>query len=145
MYAVLYFVCTFQFLYAISHAFIILLLSFKIIDWGEENPRIIHEKPMHPKRVTVWCALWSGGVIGPYFFENAAGEAVTVNGVRYREMLSEFFDLNWIILIWMIFGFKRMALHLILLMKQSLYCLPNFLEELLQETVMLIGHQDHVI
>jgi len=58
--------------------------------WGEENPRIIHEKPMHPKRVTVWCALWSGGVIGPYFFENAAGEAVTVNGVRYREMLSEF-------------------------------------------------------
>ena len=38
-----------------------------------------------------------------------------------------------------------MALHLILLMKQSLYCVPNFQAELLQETVMLIGHQDHVI
>ena len=79
------------------------------------------------------------------FFENAAGEAVTVNGVRHRKMLSEFLwpeldniDLDDI-------GFNRMALHLILLMKQSLYCVPNLLEELLQETVMLIGHQDHVI
>lgn len=24
--------------------------------WGAENPRVILEKPMHPPRVTVWCA-----------------------------------------------------------------------------------------
>lgn len=58
--------------------------------WGEENPRLIYERPLHPKRVTVWCALWNSGVIGPYFFENASGEAVTVNGNRYRGMITEF-------------------------------------------------------
>ena len=29
-------------------------------------------------------------MIGPYFFENAAGNAVTVNGVRYRDMITNF-------------------------------------------------------
>lgn len=59
--------------------------------WGAENPRLIQEQPLHPARVTVWCALWAGGVVGPFFFENEAGEAVTVSGVRYREMLTNFF------------------------------------------------------
>ena len=47
---------------------------------------VIHEKPFHAQRATVWCGFWAGGVIGPYFFENDAGNAVTVNGVRYRNM-----------------------------------------------------------
>ena len=25
--------------------------------WGAENPHAYIEKPMHPKRVTVWCTL----------------------------------------------------------------------------------------
>jgi hypothetical protein len=58
--------------------------------WGAENPRVIHEKPLHAQRAAVWCGFWAGGVIGPYFFENDAGNAVTVNGVRYRNMISEF-------------------------------------------------------
>ena len=29
-------------------------------------------------------------IIGPFFFENEQGEAVTVNGDRYRTMLNEF-------------------------------------------------------
>ena len=33
--------------------------------WGNENPRVIVEKPTHPQRVTVCCSLWAGGVIGP--------------------------------------------------------------------------------
>ena len=44
----------------------------------------------HPKRVTVWCGFWSRGIIGPFFFENEQGEAVTVNCDRYRAMLNEF-------------------------------------------------------
>ena len=51
---------------------------------------VIIEKPMHPQRVTVWYGFWYGGIIGPFFFENEQGAAVTVNGERYRVMLNEF-------------------------------------------------------
>ena len=63
--------------------------------WGTESPRVIHEKPLHAQRATVWCGFWAGGVIGPYFFENEAGNAVTVNGVRYRNMITEFLWPQW--------------------------------------------------
>ncbi|CAK1581247.1 unnamed protein product [Parnassius mnemosyne] len=56
--------------------------------WSSENPKAIIEKPLHAQRVTVWCAMWSGGVIGPFLFEDEAGNPVTVNGSRYREMLT---------------------------------------------------------
>lgn len=59
--------------------------------WGTENPHVVGEKPMHPQRVTVWCGFWSGGIIGPFFFENEGGAAVTVNGERYRAMLTDYF------------------------------------------------------
>lgn len=58
--------------------------------WGRENPREIIEKPMHPLRVTVWCGFSANGVLGPHFFENENGEAETVNGERYRQMLNNF-------------------------------------------------------
>ncbi|GFV69922.1 hypothetical protein TNCV_1982891 [Trichonephila clavipes] len=31
------------------------------------------------KKLTVWCALWAGGIISPYFFKNDEGHNVTVN------------------------------------------------------------------
>jgi hypothetical protein len=34
--------------------------------WATENPVVIHEKPLHPERVTVWCAICSTDVIGLY-------------------------------------------------------------------------------
>ena len=40
------------------------------------------------------CGFWSSGIIGPFFFENEHGEAVTVNGDRYRAMLNEFLFTN---------------------------------------------------
>ena len=52
-----------------------------------------HRKPAritHPKRVTVLCDFWSRGIIGPFFFKNEHGEAVTANGDRYRVKLNEF-------------------------------------------------------
>lgn len=52
---------------------------------------MIREKLVLPKRVTVWCALWHSGLIDSNFFKNVTSETVTVNGNRYRKMISEFF------------------------------------------------------
>jgi len=59
--------------------------------WSQANPRALHEKPLHSPKVTVWCAISASGIIGPYFFENETGNAVTVNADRYVEMLQNFF------------------------------------------------------
>ncbi|GFT78225.1 putative DD41D transposase [Trichonephila clavipes] len=59
--------------------------------WNEANPQVYVETPLHPEKLTVWCALWAGGIIGPYFFKNVEGHNVTVNGDRYRNMITNFF------------------------------------------------------
>ncbi|GFW92243.1 putative transposase [Trichonephila clavipes] len=59
--------------------------------WSEANPQVYVETPLHPEKLTVWCALWAGGIIGPYVFENDEGHNVTVNGDRYRAMNTNFF------------------------------------------------------
>ncbi|GFU99960.1 uncharacterized protein TNCV_3525741 [Trichonephila clavipes] len=43
------------------------------------NPRQYVETPLHPETLTVWCALWAGGIIGPYFFKNDEGHNFTNN------------------------------------------------------------------
>ncbi|GFU85619.1 hypothetical protein TNCV_1719101 [Trichonephila clavipes] len=50
--------------------------------WSEANPQVYVETPLHPEKLTVWCALWAGGIIGPYFFKNDEGHKVIVNGVK---------------------------------------------------------------
>ncbi|GFX13791.1 uncharacterized protein TNCV_1718991 [Trichonephila clavipes] len=59
--------------------------------WSEANPQVYVETPLHPEKLTVWCALWAGGIIGPYFFKNDEGHNVTVNGDQYRAMITNFF------------------------------------------------------
>ncbi|GFX03730.1 HTH_Tnp_Tc3_2 domain-containing protein [Trichonephila clavipes] len=59
--------------------------------WSEANPQVYVETPLHPEKLTVSCALWAGGIIGPYFFKNDEGHNVTVNGDRYRAMITNFF------------------------------------------------------
>ncbi|GFX82202.1 putative DD41D transposase [Trichonephila clavipes] len=58
--------------------------------WSEANPQVYVETPLHPEKLTVWCALWAGRIIGPYFFKNDEGHNVTVNGDRYRAMITNF-------------------------------------------------------
>ncbi|GFX52669.1 uncharacterized protein TNCV_3979721 [Trichonephila clavipes] len=75
--------------------------GFKVVDnertlsplrrQSEANPQVYVETPLHPEKLTVWCALWAGGIIGPYFFKNDEGHNVTVNGDRYRAMITNFF------------------------------------------------------
>ncbi|GFW43267.1 uncharacterized protein TNCV_1350301 [Trichonephila clavipes] len=47
--------------------------------WSEANPKVYVETPLHPEKLTVWCTLWAGGIIGPYFFKNDEGHIVTVH------------------------------------------------------------------
>ncbi|GFW75682.1 hypothetical protein TNCV_4428651 [Trichonephila clavipes] len=59
--------------------------------WSEANPQVYVKTPLHPEKLTVWCALWAGGIIGPYFFKNDEGHNVTVNGDWCRAMITNFF------------------------------------------------------
>ncbi|CAG7732149.1 unnamed protein product, partial [Allacma fusca] len=42
--------------------------------WSTENPMIIHEKPLHSAKLTVWMGVAKFGIVGPYVFDE------TVNG-----------------------------------------------------------------
>ena len=114
--------------------------------WGSEKPRAISEKQMHPQQnVTVWCGFWAGGIIGPYFFENETGQAATVNGARYRDMITQFFlpKLDDIDVANMCF--QQTMSHAIQPMKQFNYCMRHFLVVYSLVSVIRIGPLDHVI
>jgi hypothetical protein len=58
--------------------------------WAADNPRQLHERPLHSERVTVWCGIMEFGMIWPYFFEKE--RTVTVTSHRYVEMLCNFLE-----------------------------------------------------
>jgi hypothetical protein len=58
--------------------------------WSDNNPRQLHEKPLHSHEVTVWCGVSTFGIVGPYFFEDENGLAVAVTSQRYVQMLNEY-------------------------------------------------------
>ncbi|GFX12819.1 hypothetical protein TNCV_1975571 [Trichonephila clavipes] len=31
--------------------------------WSEANAQVYVETPLHPEKLTVWCALWAGGIL----------------------------------------------------------------------------------
>ncbi|GFY13461.1 putative transposable element [Trichonephila clavipes] len=31
--------------------------------WSEANPQVYVEIPLNPEKLTVWCALWAGGIL----------------------------------------------------------------------------------
>ncbi|GFX42942.1 DUF4817 domain-containing protein [Trichonephila clavipes] len=55
--------------------------------WSEANPQVYVETPLHPEKLTVWCALWPGGIL----HQNDEGHNITINGDRYRAMITTFF------------------------------------------------------
>jgi hypothetical protein len=57
--------------------------------WAENNPRKLHQGPIHSPRFTICCAVSHLGVVGPYFFEEG-GQTMTVNRNRYSGMLEKF-------------------------------------------------------
>ena len=45
---------------------------------------------LNPDSVHVWCGVWSGGMLGPYFFKDDAGNAATLTAPRYHAMLTSY-------------------------------------------------------
>ncbi|KAK7096852.1 hypothetical protein V1264_003899 [Littorina saxatilis] len=59
--------------------------------WAPNQPHEHIPPPLSREKVTVWCAIGKGGVVGPFFFEDNDGNPVTVNSERYIEMLQRKF------------------------------------------------------
>jgi hypothetical protein len=54
--------------------------------WSAENPRLIHELPLHDEGIGVWCVISAHRITKPIFYNN------TVNATRYvNNILSPFF------------------------------------------------------
>lgn len=53
--------------------------------WAREVPEVLHETDNYGEKVSVWCAISSHGIIGPFFFND------TVNSARYMDMLENTF------------------------------------------------------
>ena len=79
--------------------------------WGSENPKMIIEKPFYPQRVTVWCGFWTGGIIGPFSFQNEAGAAVSWMDCAIELWLMNFYGENWKIWMWTMFISNQTALR----------------------------------
>ena len=95
---------------------------------------------MHPKRVTIWCGFWSGGIIGPFFLENEQGEAVTVNGDRYRAVLNEFLFTTIQEEDMATFGFNRTALRATQPKLHLMFCALFMMIALSATELMSFGH-----
>jgi len=62
--------------------------------WSAANPHELYQRPTYDPKVTVWCAVWSRGDIGPYFFDDEDRKTITVTSQRYAEMINEFLSPN---------------------------------------------------
>jgi len=60
------------------------------LNWSAGNPHELHQCPTCDPKVTVW----SRGIIGPYFFEDEDGKAITVKSHLYTEIINEFLSPN---------------------------------------------------
>jgi hypothetical protein len=58
--------------------------------WSSKNPIRFYENPLHSANVTVWCAILSSRIVGPYFFEDGDGRTITVNSQPYVSMFDKF-------------------------------------------------------
>ena len=55
------------------------------IFWMSHKPRLVQEHERHSKKITVWRAVHSNGVLEPYYFDNE-----TARGVDYHHLLNTY-------------------------------------------------------
>ena len=58
--------------------------------WGSQSPDGVLQRPLHSVKCTAWVAISKHGIVGLLWFENEAGETVTVNKERYIVVLNKF-------------------------------------------------------
>jgi hypothetical protein len=57
--------------------------------WTEENPRLLHETPLHSEKVTVGWGVIAFCILEPCLFQNGGRQSVMVTSDRYVVMLQE--------------------------------------------------------
>lgn len=55
--------------------------------WSAENPHAFQERPLHARKIGVWCAISRRRIVGPLFFDKS------VDGVVYRNLIEQFIAL----------------------------------------------------
>ncbi|GFU60303.1 hypothetical protein TNCV_3404471 [Trichonephila clavipes] len=66
--------------------------------WSEANPQVYVETPLHPEKLTVWCALWAGGIIGAVVPTRRHTARATINLLKDTfgdRLISHFGPVNW--------------------------------------------------
>ena len=62
--------------------------------WAPSNPHEHYQRLLHSAKVTVCCAVYCYGIIGPYFCENEEGRTLTVHEERHKVMLETFLSIE---------------------------------------------------
>ncbi|GFX06501.1 DUF4817 domain-containing protein [Trichonephila clavipes] len=70
--------------------------------WSEANPQVYVETPLHPEKLTVWCALRAGGIIGAVVPTRRRNMSHTARATIYLlkdtfgdRLISRFGPVNW--------------------------------------------------
>ena len=67
------------------------LNSHNTVHWGSERlPSFVQQTPLHSPKATIWVGMSISYLLGPFFLEQR-GVAVTVDGRRYKRMLTHQF------------------------------------------------------
>ena len=65
--------------------------SKNYVFWGLVTPDEVATRPLHSEKCTAWCAMSRHGIIGPYWFQDNDGRAITINTEHYGEVLKKFY------------------------------------------------------
>jgi len=67
--------------------------------WGTENPHEVIEATLHPQRLSVFCAIGAGGIVGPFFTQERMTSQWYLGLLRDR-VLPEMYGLGWVENFW---------------------------------------------
>ncbi|GFT39351.1 transposase [Trichonephila clavipes] len=62
--------------------------------WSEANPQVYVETPLHPEKLTVWCALWTGAVV-PTRRHKMSHSSCQLKDTFGDRLISRFGPVNW--------------------------------------------------
>ena len=58
--------------------------------WGSKPPNEVLKRSQHSLKCTAWAAISKHGIIGPFWFEKAQEQPLTITKERYLEVLNKF-------------------------------------------------------